>query len=163
MFVNKNKTYAFFLSLAMVVISWSIIFINVVLRITTLFQFGINTIDAVGFTLVTILLTVYTFIILFKFSNNAYFPFVLIMLHLSTLSGTAIIVMYLIADLIILLLLNTGQNIQVNGKGANKHVFTTFSSCQPNNEKTYNNPFEANRASRIPDPNVIDVEYTTKN
>lgn len=165
MLSGKNKTLAFFISLGLSVVSWVIIILNVILRVTTLFQYGIYSIDAFSFTFVTILLSIYTLLILFKFSNNAYFPILLILLHMASLRGSTMVILFIVADLLMLLLLNTGPNIQTNHNGTQRNyyysVFSNFGHSAQEDNKT--NTYQQSSSNRnLNASDVIDVEFTTK-
>ena len=136
----------------MVLLSWGIIIINALLRIGTLFQFGIYSIDAISFTLVTILFSIYTLVILFKFSNTAYFPLLLVLLHMSALRGTLVLVMFVIADLLIFTLLNTGNKVSINNYGNEKKCYFNTYTSNTNNETVDHNY----------NKDIIDVEFESK-
>jgi len=158
MIFSRNKTYAFVLSLIMVLISWGIIIINAILRVGTLFQFGIYSIDAFAFTLVTIAFSIYTIVILFKFSNIAYFPLLLVLLHMSALRGNLILGAFVVADLIIFTLLNTGRKVQVNNLGGSQTCyFNTYSTSGNDSE-----PASVNSKSTYTNSDIIDVEFESK-
>lgn len=139
-----NKKIAFFLSLLLSIISWVILFFNIILKITTLTQVGLYGINTFSFAFVTILLSIYTFYIIFKLSNVAYFPVLLMIFHISALNASTLAIFYIIIDLILLLILNTGTAINHN---ENKPRYTT---------KT------APSASRVNNDNVFDAEFHTK-
>ncbi|WP_423364190.1 hypothetical protein [Mycoplasma sp. P36-A1] len=159
MISGKNKTMAFLISLILSMVSWGIVVFNVILRVSTLFQYGVYNIDGFGFVFVTILLSIYTLLILFKFSNSAYFPILLMLLHMAAMRGSTLIVPFIIADLAILLLLNTGPSIQTNHSSSQRtYYYSTFGSDKPSSKSE---PITSS-SSKIKEQDVFDAEYTTK-
>jgi hypothetical protein len=147
-----NKTIAFVLCAFLTILSWFIVILNVILRLTTFFAIGLYSVDTVGFILVTLLLTMYTVFILFKISNIAYFPIILILFHMATLNGSTLAIFFIIIDLIVLILLNTSKS------NSNDNDFS-------NTNKSYydsNNNNSNNKNNHINDDNVFDAEYKTK-
>lgn len=154
MISSTNKLISFFLGVVLTLFSWGIIFVNVILRITTLFEIGLYSVDTVGFTLTTILLTFYTFTILFKVSRISYFPIVLMLLHMGTLNGSTLAIFFIIVDLIIMILMNVGTS-------SNKATGYSNSQTQSNNyqDNTYST---RTNTHTINDDDIFDAEYKTK-
>jgi len=148
---TTNKLISFSLSAILTIISWGIIFINLILRITTFWEIGLYSINITGFVFVTILLTIYTFTILFKFSGVTYFPIVLMLLHMSTLNGSMLAILFVVVNLIIMILMNTG-----NEPVTNKN--TTF--FRQTNSNQYNDNSQPKRT--VDNGDVFDAEYTEK-
>ena len=148
MISTRNKSISFFLCVILTVISWGIIFLNVILRITTFFEFGLDSVDTIGFTFTTILLTFYTLIVLFKISGVSYFPIVLILLHMATLNGSTLAILFVIVDLIIMVLLNTGTDQSFNTKT------TYYQRAQANEQAQPKRPLD--------NGDVFDAEYKEK-
>ncbi|MDR3214705.1 MAG: hypothetical protein LBT75_00285 [Bacilli bacterium] len=153
----NNKKIAFYLSLGSCLFSWLIIFSNIVLRIVTFNELGIYNIDVIGFFFTTLLLTSYTLFINFKITNFAYFPIILFLLHMATLNGSMLAIIYVIIDLVILFLLNVSPQ---NNHTSQSSYFNSHTS----NENSY---YERNNKQEKPqhkasDDNVFDAEYKTK-
>ena len=142
MISGKNKIIALSISSIIVLISWVIIFIDIILNISTAFQFGISQIDSGGFILTTLLATFYTVFLIFKFRSFATFPLILMLLHLATLNGSILAILFVSLDLALTLLLNINS-------GETKPIYEQNNTNQSTN-------------SHINSDNVFDAEYHTK-
>ncbi|MDF9867568.1 hypothetical protein OKW22_001143 [Bacilli bacterium PM5-3] len=149
MISNKNKLISFFLSSVLTIISWGIIFLDVILQVTTFFEISIYNVDTIGFTFTTLMLTFYTFTILFKISGISYFPIVLILLHMGTLNGSTLAILFIIVDLLIMLLLNTG---------ADQNIYTKSTYYQ----KKKDNNSTSKTIHKTASDNIFDAEYKEK-
>ncbi|MDL2212101.1 hypothetical protein LJB88_04420 [Erysipelotrichaceae bacterium OttesenSCG-928-M19] len=156
MISSRNKSISFFLAAMLSLISWIIIFVNIILRFTTLFAIGLYSVDTIGFIFVTILLSIYTIAILFKLSTGAFFPIILMLLHMATLNGSTLAIFFIVIDLIIMILLNTGsiKTEQPTSTGSYSQYRNTYYSNNNTNERTTRSPLDEN--------NVFDAEYKTK-
>lgn len=154
---TTNKTISFFLSALLSLVSWGIIIVQVVLSLATLFNLGLSNVDIIGFTLTTILVTIYTIVILFKVSNFSYFPLILILLHMATLNGSTLAIIFIIIDLIILILLNTGTSPRPTSQ--TRYYYTNSQQSGPFSSNENTGPMPKHT---IDDDNVFDAEYHTK-
>ncbi|MDR1782091.1 MAG: hypothetical protein LBR40_03730 [Bacilli bacterium] len=157
----SNKSIAFILGTIMSILSWIIIFFNIVLRIVTLNSIGVSSIDTIGFLFTTLLMSAYTFYILFKINNVSYFPILLILMHIATLNGSAIAIIYVIVDIIIMFLLTTESSLF--GKNTKTTTYTKSSYTNYYNNNNYNDTnFKKTNNQKADDDDIFDAEYKTK-
>lgn len=156
------KSVAFVLGAIMSVLSWIVIFFNIVLRIVSLNSLGVYSIDIVGFIFTTIVVSAYTMFILFKISSTAYFPIILILLHIATLNGSSLAIIFIIVDLIMLFLLNsTPKPLSEQSGKRKKQTYYYKNSAQYNaNDKTETNKKTATKKAN--DDDIFEAEYKTK-
>ena len=167
MISNRNKLIAFVLAGTLTIISWAIIFFNIILRITTLMQIGLYSIDTLGFFITTIFLTIFTISILFKFRATSYTPVIFILLHMMTLNGTGISYFFIVMNLLIMLFLNTGAITTTSGYSqnqANNQRYTNYQrynrSYSQNSQK--NSDYQNNANRNVNNDDIFDAEYSTK-
>lgn len=153
---SRNKTIAFFLSALLTAVSWAIIIIYILVSVVSLFKLGLYNVNIVGFTFATILISIYTIVILFKVTSFSYFPVVLILLHLSTLNGSALSVLFIIADLALMVLLNTGASQKPTSQ--TRYYYSSSQQSNPFSSASQ----EPQPKQTIDDDNVFDAEYNTK-
>lgn len=156
---STNKTIAFFLSAFLAVVSWAIIIIYLAFKVATLFRFGVMDLNFPGFLLTTILVSIYTVVILFKISTFSYFPLILLLLHMASLNGSTLAIMFIIVDLVMLLLLNTGA---VSKPASQTRYYYSNSQNQQSGPFQSNNQESKPKQTVVDDDNVFDAEYHTK-
>lgn len=157
MLSNQNKLIAFILSSILTIVSWAIIFINLILRITSLMQIGLYSIEPLGFFLTTIFLSIFTISILFKIRATSYTPVILILFYMMSLNGSGISLFYVIMSLLILILLNTGAVSAPEGNYQHSKYrgFYTTGNKQSTNQTS-------NETHNFNNDDVFDAEYSTK-
>lgn len=144
---NRNKLIAFILGISLSVFSWVILFISVILKLTTFTELGIFNLNLFGFFIANIVLTIYSIFILFKINQTAYFPILIVFLHIIALEGSYLSIIFVAIDLIILVLLNTQKTIKKS----------------PSEEYMRKQKMNATKKrTNIDEENVFDVEFTTK-
>lgn len=153
--INTNtKISAFIISLIGSLLSWILILISSVFKIADLYQYGLTNISLFGFAMTTIIMSVYTFFILFKISGTTYFPIVLMFFHLVTLTESAWLFVFLAIDIALIILLNVRQPAKAGPNYYNYHR---------KHDGYYNNANnESSKPNRVDSDNVFDAEYTTK-
>lgn len=150
--INPNsKIAAFIISLIASLVGWVLIFIATIIKIVDLYQYGLANISLFGFAFSIIVMSVYTFVILFKYKGKTYFPVILMFLHLLTLTGSNWLFVYLAIDVVLMILLNTTIQIPRN------EAFSSY-----NESNAYSQRKEAATNKRVDKDNVFDAEFTTK-
>lgn len=150
--INPNsKTAAFIISLIASLVGWVLIFIATIIKIIDLYQYGLANISLFGFAFSTIVMSIYTFVILFKFRGKTFFPVILMFLHLLTLTGSTWLFVYLAIDVALMILLNTTIPLPHD---------EAFSSFKESN--AYSQRKKAATNKRVDQDNVFDAEFTTK-
>lgn len=178
MISNRNKLIAFFLAGSLTIISWTIIFLNIVLRITSLMQIGLYSIDILGFFITTIFLTIFTISILFKFKATSYTPVIFILLYMMSLNGTSISYFFIFMNLLIMIFLNTGAINTTNTNSQNqnrKQRYYYYNTSNQNNTNYQNNTssqknnnyqedvnYQNNGHRNVNRDDIFDAEYSTK-
>lgn len=144
---NRNKLIAFILGISLSIFSWIILFISVILKLTTISQLGIFDLNLFGFFFTNIIVTVYSIFIIFKIKRTAYFPLIMMLFHILSMEGSYLSIAFVTIDLIILILLNTQKSIKKS----------------PSEEYLYKQKMGSPRyKTKIDEDNVFDVEFTTK-
>ena len=162
MLSNQNKIIAFILASILTIVSWVIIFTNIILRITSLMQIGLYSIEPLGFFLTTILLSIFTISILFKIRATSYTPVILILFYLMSLNGTGITYFYVIMSLLILILLNTGA-VGVGDGSYQQSQYRRFYRTSNSNNSSSQQTTQANTSQHnFNNDDVFDAEYSTK-
>ncbi|MGL4382363.1 MAG: hypothetical protein ACRCTA_01450 [Bacilli bacterium] len=136
---TKNKSLAFILYLITAVLSWLVFLSSFIIQLATLFQDSISNINLFSFLFATILLTIYTLIIMFKLRAGAFFPLIILCLHLLSLEGSILLPVYVIIDIVVLILLNTREK---NNPSTSKYSYYQEDHLTSDNS------------------DVIDAEYT---
>jgi hypothetical protein len=145
-----NKTIAFFMYLLTSGLSWIVLIINILLQLMSAFAMPVE-MDILGFLMVTIAMSIYTFSLLFKIRDSAFAPIVFALLHLMTLHSGIILILLLIIDLIVLYLLNTTQpDTNLYNDNYQEHAYNYGKyQYEPKNQN-------------MSEDNIFDAEYTTK-
>ncbi|MEG0686818.1 MAG: hypothetical protein RR425_05990, partial [Erysipelotrichales bacterium] len=139
-----------------------------IVKISTAFKFGISDIDLLGFLFVTILLSIYVLVIAFKIRGVAYFPIILLLFHISSLNGAALSIFFVIADIVLLVLLNTGTIKQTEDDSTTFYTsfgpggFSSGQSRSSSSNQSNSSNTSSSRAKRVDSDDIFDAEYNTK-